>query len=109
MKQPRLTMLRPRVASLGRLAGADKKGAAVYDSREWRQLIATLIRQRGRRCEDPACKTPNRGAGGRVYGDHIHELTDGGALLDPQNIMLRCAPCHGRKTADERAKRMGVR
>jgi 5-methylcytosine-specific restriction protein A len=44
-----------------------------------------------------------------VYGDHIIELQDGGALLDPANVMLRCAPCHGRKTAAERDKRMAKR
>jgi 5-methylcytosine-specific restriction endonuclease McrA len=45
----------------------------------------------------------------RVYGDHIIELQDGGALLDPSNVALRCAPCHGRKTVLERDKRMSKR
>jgi hypothetical protein len=81
----------------------------VYTSPEWRSLIASIIKQRGRRCEDPKCTTPNRAAGQRVYGDHIIELQDCGALFDSSNVMLRCAPCHGRKTVAERNKRMATR
>ena len=106
---PRLSLLRPRVSTIGRLASPDKRAAPFYLSAEWRQLIAEIIRQRGRRCEGPGCKTPNRGAGQRIYGDHIVELQDGGALLDPNNVMLRCAPCHGAKTERERKKRNGIR
>jgi len=92
-----------------RLTPRPKTVLPVYNSPEWRSLIAGIIKHRGRRCEDPRCTTPNRAAGQRVYGDHIHELSDGGALLDPNNVMLRCAPCHGRKTAAERNKRMATR
>ena len=106
-KQPRLTVLRPRVEMASqRLQPRPKTAAPVYGSPEWRSLIANIIRIRGRRCEDPQCQSTNRAAGQRVYGDHILELQDGGALLDASNVMLRCAPCHGRKTAEERNKRM---
>ena len=109
-KQPRLTVLRPRVEMASqRLQPRPKTAAPVYGSPEWRSLIANIIRERGRRCEDPRCTTPNRAAGERLYGDHIHELSDGGALLDPFNIQLLCALCHGRKTAAERNKRMAAR
>jgi 5-methylcytosine-specific restriction protein A len=109
-KAPRLTTLRSRVAMASqRLTPRPKTALPVYSAPEWRALIAAIIRQRGRRCEDPRCQTPDRAAGQRVYGDHIHELSDGGALLDPSNVMLRCAPCHGRKTAAERNKRMSTR
>jgi 5-methylcytosine-specific restriction enzyme A len=109
-KQPRLSTLRPRVAMASqRLTPRPKTAAPVYSSPEWRALIAAIIRERGRRCEDPRCQTPNRAAGQRVYGDHIHELSDGGALLDPANVLLRYAPCHGRKTNDEKNKRMAKR
>jgi 5-methylcytosine-specific restriction enzyme A len=109
-KMPRLSTLRPRVAMASqRLTPRPKTAAPVYNSPEWRALIAAIIRERGRRCEDPACQSPNHGAGQKVYGDHVIELQDGGALLDPANVMLRCAPCHGRKTAIERSKRMSTR
>jgi len=32
-------------------------------------------------------------------------VKDGGARLDPSNIMLRCAACHNRKTHREKAAR----
>jgi hypothetical protein len=92
-----------------RLPPRPKTALPVYTSPEWRALIASIIRERGRRCEDPRCTTPNRASGQRIYGDHIRELGDSGALLDPSNVMLRCAPCHGRKTTEEKNKRMSTR
>jgi hypothetical protein len=43
---------------------------------------------------------PDVGAA-KLYGDHIHELKDCGAPLDPGNVMLRCAPYpeDGRRSA----------
>jgi hypothetical protein len=92
-----------------RLTPSPKIADPIYNTPEWRALIASIIRQRGRRCEDPLCQTPNRAAGQRVYGDHVVELKDGGALLDPKNVLLRCGSCHTRKTIAERAKRMATR
>jgi hypothetical protein len=40
-----------------------------------------------------------------VFGDHIVELRDGGAPLDPANVLLRCGRCHTTKTVAERARR----
>ena len=109
-KTPRLSMLKPRVATLAnRLAPGPKVAAPAYQSREWKVLIAAIIRERGRCCEDPSCQSQNHGAGQRIYGDHVIELQDGGELLDPANIQLLCAPCHGRKTAVERDKRLSTR
>jgi hypothetical protein len=103
----RLTTLRPPVPAVAaRLTKRPRTTEPFYSSAEWRALVAHLIATRGRRCEDPQCTTPDRRADQRIYGDHIHELKDGGAPLDPANVMLRCAPCHGRKTAQEAAKRM---
>jgi 5-methylcytosine-specific restriction protein A len=79
-----------------------------YTSPEWRKFIARIKAKRGNRCEDPACTTPNERQT-RVIGDHIVELKDGGAPLDPANIMLRCDACHTRKTAAHRAKRLAQR
>jgi 5-methylcytosine-specific restriction protein A len=81
-----------------------KRADSFYLSREWRALIDGIIRQRGRRCEDPEHESGERFAE-RLFGDHIRERKDGGAPLDPANVMLRCGSCHTRKTAKERAKR----
>jgi hypothetical protein len=82
-----------------------KKAEPFYLSAEWRSLMRDIIRSRGRLCEDPghAAGTPREGV--RIFGDHIIEIRDGGPMLDPANIMLRCGPCHGRKTAEARAMR----
>jgi hypothetical protein len=104
-----LTTLRPRVPAVAaRLTKRPKLTDAFYSSPEWRALVRDQIAVRGRRCEDPRCEAPDVGAV-KLYGDHIHELKDGGAPFDPGNVMLRCAPCHGRKTADEVRKRMAQR
>jgi hypothetical protein len=106
----RLTMIGARVpAAAARLTKRPKLTDAFYSSAEWRALVRDLIATRGPRCEDPQCTTQNRGADQRIYGDHVIELKDGGAPLDAGNVMLRCAPCHGRKTADEARKRMARR
>ena len=84
-----------------------KKAAPLYASPEWRSLIASIIAERGRRCEDPAHDPARPRAGVRLFGDHIRELADGGALLDRRNIMLLCGACHSRKTAAARARRQG--
>lgn len=80
-----------------------------YLSPEWRTLIARLIRQRGRACEECGRTQEEDGRPVRIYGDHIRELRDGGAPLDPINIRLLDATCHNKKTAAERAKRLAER
>lgn len=76
-----------------------KRGASFYLGSEWRSLVSHLLAQRGRRCE--ACGR----TGCRIFGDHIHELKDGGAPLDPGNVRLLCGSCHSTKTARVRAIR----
>lgn len=80
-----------------------------YLSSAWRELVERLKVERfgsveNVRCEDPVCRAPWRR--GRVAGDHIVELKDGGAPLDPRNVMFRCPSCHTRKTNAARASRM---
>lgn len=115
MTRPKLRMLNPaaRVRAVGlgapvRVLGAVpavKVALQFYASVEWRALVRRIVKARGRQCQDINCQTPNRGHGGRVYADHVHELRDGGAPLDERNVMLMCPSCHGRKTARAREAR----
>ncbi|MER9814282.1 HNH endonuclease [Mesorhizobium sp. M0129] len=88
---------------------APKTAEPFYLSPEWRKLMAEIIAERGRRCEDPTCDGKTHRLGMRVFGDHLVELRDGGAPLDKRNIMLRCGASHTKKTLAERAKRMAAR
>lgn len=101
----RLKCLQPLVApSTHRTARVPEKQAEpFYLSVEWRDLVAAVIRERGRRCEK--CGRTD----GRVYVDHIIELKDGGAALDRSNLQVLDATCHGKKTAQVRNKRMAQR
>lgn len=104
---PRLATLDSRTARPPARTWEDRKASephqGFYQSPEWRALRDRVTRQRGKRCED--CGR----TGTRIYCDHIVELQDGGAGLDEANIRLRCGSCHTRKTADARARRMGLR
>jgi 5-methylcytosine-specific restriction protein A len=98
----RLKTLEPRLTALDtrRVKPAPKRAEPFYLSAAWRSLMAALIAERGRRCEE--CGRTSC----RIFGDHIVELRDGGAPLDPSNVMLRCGSCHTAKTARARAERM---
>lgn len=115
MTRPKLRMLNPasktRAVGLGAhvrtlgAAPAVKTTLDFYGSAAWKKLLREIIAERGRRCEDINCRTPNRGEGGKIYGDHEIELRDGGAPLDKRNVKLKCPPCHGIKTAKAREAR----
>ncbi len=76
-----------------------------YVSPEWRTFVGELRQKRVWQCEDPQHNMARPRVQDRIYPDHIKELKDNGAPLDPANIMLRCSACHTRKTIEERAKR----
>lgn len=88
-----------------RISVRPKEAKPFYLSPEWKALMRQIIKVRGRRCEDPEHDISKPRHDVRLYGDHIVELEDGGAKLDPSNVLLRCGPCHGRKTAETRAAR----
>jgi len=71
--------------------------------------MARLIKERGRRCEECGRTRDDAGKPVRIFGDHIKELRDGGAPLDPGNVKLLDGRCHTRKTLRERARRAGER
>lgn len=102
MNRPRLRNLAPRLAPIDVRTSKPppKTTDPFYLSPAWRQLMTRLIAERGRRCQ--TCGRTNC----RIFGDHIVELKDGGAPLEPSNVLLRCGSCHTRKTARERERRM---
>ena len=81
-----------------RLRSTPKVALAFYQSKEWRALVARIKRERG-------CYCQRCGSTHRVIGDHIVELRDGGAPLDPSNIELLCQEHHNGKTAEARSRR----
>jgi 5-methylcytosine-specific restriction endonuclease McrA len=91
---------RVRTASTARAALPPDLDRGFYRSPAWRSLVADLIRQRGRRCQ---CGCDY--VGGVIIGDHVVEISDGGARLDPGNVMLLSPACHNRKTALARLAR----
>jgi 5-methylcytosine-specific restriction protein A len=98
----RLSNIRPRIsAAKPRLKPMPKRADQFYLSIPWRSLVSEIKQERGNYCE--TCGTGGKGA--RIIGDHIKELKDGGAPLDPKNIKLLCAKHHGIKTAQARARR----
>ncbi|WP_207479552.1 HNH endonuclease [Arenibaculum pallidiluteum] len=103
-KHARLQSLGSPIATLSTVTAkpSPKRAEAFYLSPDWRTLVARLITQRGRRCEE--CGK----AGCRIFGDHVHELKDGGAPLDSSNVKLLCGACHSAKTARVRAERMAT-
>jgi hypothetical protein len=108
---PRIATLSGRVHTLHRPTAPSllKRADPFYLSTEWRQLVASIIKERGRRCEKCGKTHDAEGKSIRVYGDHTIELKDGGAPLDRRNVVLMCGSCHSAKTAAKRAERTAIR
>lgn len=88
-----------RLFDTGAVRKPKKVAQPFYSTPDWRQLMQAIFKERGRRCED--CGATK----GRLYGDHIVEIADGGDRLDRRNVRIVCGSCHGKKTARERARR----
>lgn len=103
----RLTTLAPRLSSStpSRVTVPEKRAEPFYLSPEWRELRAYIVKRAGGICEC-GCGCPIHGW---TYVDHIREIKDGGALLDPMNLQALRADCHNRKTAVERRRRHSER
>jgi 5-methylcytosine-specific restriction enzyme A len=93
-----------RTINTSKLRQTPKQKASSYYDPAWIALRARIVEQRSSVCQD-VDHDPARPRRGRVIADHVIELKDGGALLDPRNVLLRCPICHGRKTMAERAAR----
>jgi 5-methylcytosine-specific restriction enzyme A len=102
----RLPMLKGRVDAVrARVAPPVKLADPFYLSAEWRVFAKAIKSQRGYACEAEGCGFDGRGREWLIHADHVIEIRDGGARLDPLNVMLRCQGCHNRKTAAEAARR----
>jgi 5-methylcytosine-specific restriction protein A len=99
---PRVTVRPTRVQQRPR------DNAPFYSTPEWRTLVAQIISRRGRRCEKCHRSQKEDGSPVRIFADHIVELNDGGAKLDPNNIQLLCGSCHTSKTMASRGERMAT-
>lgn len=82
-----------------------KRADAFYLSQQWRTLVASIIAERGRRCEQCGKSAGQDGGPLRLVADHVIEIKDGGAPLDPGNIRLLDYQCHAVKTQRARAER----
>lgn len=103
----RLHCLGSRIGKLDQRVAlpAPKETLPFYQSPEWRSLMASILKERGRQCQHCG-RTHNRdGTPIRIFGDHRTELSDGGAPLDRANIDLLCGACHTVKTNKARRAR----
>lgn len=96
-----MRMLKPTITArdLRSVKPALKTGEPFYSSADWIKL-----RDAERAAAKGICRRPDCGKRGYIV-DHIIEIRDGGAKLDPRNVELLCSSHHGLKTAEARAKR----
>jgi hypothetical protein len=100
----KLQRIAPRIGTLSnRVPPAPKQADDHYSSPEHKAWRTTVLKKAGYRCQHPGC---TKGAPEhRLFADHIAEIRDGGARLDPNNGQALCGQHHTAKTARERAKR----
>lgn len=70
----------------------------IYNNRNWRSIRANQL------ALEPLC---NKCLGPANVVDHIIPVNSGGAFDEPSNLQSLCAPCHNRKTGNERVSRQG--
>lgn len=95
----RLRALPPRLgAAPSRWPRQPKQPDPHYQTAAHRDWANAVKERAGWKCE--SCGA----AGVKLYADHVIEIKDGGDPFGPGKAL--CAPCHGRKTADEKARRL---
>ena len=102
MSKPiRVATARPRIATadLRAVKLAPKVADDHYSTPGHKAWRAEVIKRAGYRCQ--VCGI----SGTRLYADHIVELRDGGAALDPANGQALCPSHHTSKTLAARAER----
>jgi 5-methylcytosine-specific restriction enzyme A len=108
----RISMLGPMVPkSDGRTVRVEPKRAdPFYQSEGHRQFRERVLRNAGFRCEwiENGQRCTKAMPEHRLFADHKRERRDGGDPFDPSNGKCLCGAHHTRKTAMERARRVGV-
>jgi len=98
---PRLKPANQARASFAKTEGG--KNAAHYQTDEHRKWRLAVVTRDGFTC----VKCGATGYGVRLIADHVFEIEDGGAPLDPDNGQTLCLPCANSKTALARRARLG--
>lgn len=94
-----------RRADLSAARVPPKTADAYYLTPEHRAWSKEVVKRAGFRCQGAGC-----GASGvRLFADHIVEIKDGGARLDPSNGQALCGACHTKKSAAARIARFEKR
>jgi 5-methylcytosine-specific restriction enzyme A len=106
----KLRTLGPRIRTInsGTVRLPPKQMDPVYNTPEYQAWRAVVVQRAGHRCEavDNGHRCSRARPDHRMYADHIIELRDGGALLDPSNGQCLCASHHELKTVFARARRL---
>ena len=86
-ERPRLHNVKPGIAPLKMSVAtpAPRQVDGHYLTKEHVTWRFQVLARAGQQCQARDCKTPRRGFGRRLFADHIIELRDGGAPLDPAN------------------------
>lgn len=105
-KRPKLGALAPRFPTMDSrtVPVAPKETDSHYGSAAHKDWARAVKVRAGWRCQHPGCS--NGPPEHRLYADHVVELRDGGAPLDPANGKALCGKHHTLKTVQERAARL---
>lgn len=113
MKRPRITTLKPRVPTLDTRTAKPlpKEADEHYGTAEHRAWALEVKRRAGWHCEEivGGARCPNKHPTSVMYADHIVEIKDRGAKLDPANGACKCASHNVKKGIQARAARLAER
>jgi 5-methylcytosine-specific restriction protein A len=79
--------------------GRRTRSSSITNTAEWKRLRLDVLRRDRYQCQvrGPAC------TGHATQVDHILNVANGGAELDPANAQAICSPCNARKASAEGA------
>jgi hypothetical protein len=105
----KLSTLKPRLQSFDarRVQAPAKVAKSIYHTPEYLAWRGAVIARAGGQCEaiDKGRRCPKAQPRHRMFADHKHEITDGGARFDPAIGECLCGAHHTLKTARARATR----